>query len=115
MNDDVRLDAGPDTSATQRAMLWQREVPKVFAGLRVVAGRDFAPAVLAVASCGNGRLAELAGGAHRVERRVAGRDASSDVSAPRVSISSSGMRTHSSSFSSPATSWLVATMGFSVG
>jgi len=76
---DVRLEAGPDASATQRAMTWQREVPKVFAGLRVVAGRDFAPAVLAVASSGIGRVAELEGGAHRVERRVAARDASSDT------------------------------------
>jgi len=79
VNQDVRLEAGPDTSAIQRAVLWQREVPKVFAGLRVVASRDFAPAVLAVASCGIGRLAALEGGAHRVERRAVARDASSDV------------------------------------
>ena len=79
MDEDLRLEAHANVSASERATTWQREVPRVFAGLRVVAGRDFAPAVLAVAGCGVGRLAELEGGAHRVERRVTSRDASSDV------------------------------------
>ncbi len=79
VDSDIRVEAPSDVSASERSTTWQREIPRVFAGLRVVAGRDFAPAVLAVAGCGIGRLAELEGGAHRVERRVMSKDASSDV------------------------------------
>jgi AraC-like DNA-binding protein len=79
VDDVVRIELGADAPAATRASVWRREVPKVFEGLRVRAGASFAPATLAIARCGAGRVATLEGGAHGIERRVAGRDASSGL------------------------------------
>jgi AraC-like DNA-binding protein len=79
VDDVVRIEVGAAAAAAARARVWRREVPRIFDGLRVRAGASFAPATLAIARCGAGRVAMLDGGAHGIERTVAGRDASSGL------------------------------------
>jgi hypothetical protein len=79
VDDFVRIELSADAPVATRTRVWRNEVPKIFEGLRVRVGASFAPATLKIALCGSSRLAMLEGGAHGVERKVAGRDASSGL------------------------------------